>query len=426
MAPNPIRRKRVAYHEAAHAVVARSQGFYVNMTFLTAATTDDGEMGGYTGWNNPLAPHHAPAPSAVSQYARAVCLVLYAGQTAERILAERDSSVHLPDVEPNWALDDSEAAAVMALPGFALVQATEGALREEARREVTRLWHVIAFVAAVLEEPADAGASVGGPFPPAGRLLRDADIADYLRPLVQRMPPEFERDDVVLRHEAGHIVSWFIFGGGIGPLRLLRREDGKLVGGVLFGPPSAKQTEDAAFIDACAERLVAGELAARGYLGLPDWQLSSGDDYASLHTATRHVSVVRERLDPTLIDARKVLDLAEDHHPQAWWSWLQERLLVTSSVLRAHEPKVAALAECLRSGVPTKQGESERLTSGTDVVRWGYEVGLQPALSTRPPVELVPADFSGGVHSWARRLWRTFGRNATSYRRTPAAYRDRK
>src|SRR5258708_40182468 len=73
---------------------------------------------------------------------------------------------------------------------------------------------------------------------------------------------DWNRDSAVLWHELGHALVWFFHGGGIGGLRFTRATDGVLEAGLMCGPRPG-QTETSAFIDAVAERLLAGEVAAR-------------------------------------------------------------------------------------------------------------------------------------------------------------------
>ncbi len=76
-------------------------------------------------------------------------------------------------------------------------------------------------------------------------------------------------DSAVLHHEVGHALVWYYYGEGIGRLVFRRDTDGLLEASLQAGPAREDQKETRQFIDASAERLLAGEVAARLNLGIP-------------------------------------------------------------------------------------------------------------------------------------------------------------
>jgi hypothetical protein len=388
-------------------------GFTLRTTFLTRGTTLDGSVGGYTGWDNPLDPDQNPSAAAFDTYARRVAIILYAGQCAERVLAEKDETICVPGHDPNWGNDDAEVAKLLVKEPLSLNPDSEEELRTEALQDVRRFWHVIERVALMLlpDEPAVLSSA---PHAPASTVLRGPDVKQFLLPLDHEIHVGLEEDHVVLRHEIGHFVTWFLYGGGIGPLRLRRQPDGRLLAAVKVGPRSADERETPAFIDAVAERLLAGEIAARQHLEMCDWQVSIGDPRVVLFDAATQIGRVRTVCHRDLADTTNLLSLAEQHHPDDWWQWIENRLLHVRALLGSRAQLIEVLAKRLGPLVPSA---GERRAPGTDLIRWGYDAGLAPLDEALPPVELIPTDCVGGPCVGVRRWWRGWGRHATAQRR---------
>lgn len=378
----------------------------MNATYLTRATTLDGSVGGYTEWRNPLAPSQNATSADLLAHAKNVIVVLYAGQYAERVLAEHDLGIHVPDSDPNWANDEQEAAKLLAMPPLSQQPGTEAELRVETLDAVRRNWHIIDRVASrLIPARRNDGASHVSPTAES-EVLRDPDIRALLRPVDPEIHRDFEMDHAVVQHEVGHLVTWFLLGGGIGPMRFERQGDHRLLGAVRFGPRNldAKETPD--FIDAVAERLLAGEIAARRHLGKCDWQISLGDPTTVLLTPTHSASFARARCHADLLDARNLLSLAEQHHADSWWPWMEDRIRSVRRRLELHWPAVGKLAARIAPYVPD---HGERSLSGTDLIRWCYDAGLAPIDAKQRPVELVPKDAPGDTCTQVRRWWRSWG-----------------
>ncbi|MEI7728105.1 MAG: hypothetical protein WCO56_00925 [Verrucomicrobiota bacterium] len=79
-------------------------------------------------------------------------------------------------------------------------------------------------------------------------------------------PQEFDRDDVMVYHELGHMVTWFSYGREIGAISFKRSREGRLseAKAANVNPPSLACKQDA---EQFAERILAGESAARRKLG---------------------------------------------------------------------------------------------------------------------------------------------------------------
>jgi hypothetical protein len=338
-----------------------------------------------------------------------VVRVLYAGRCAEEHLASVDPSVVLPENEPNWGHDESEALRFLQAAGHV---ADEDAARANARDEVRRIWHIIARVAAELSKAPHGSVPIDGWLVPDGLLLREPHVAQFFRPIAEELQVAFHRDDSVLRHELGHALVWFMHGGGLGPLRLTRAGDGLLEGGVLVGPRHSAERETPDLIDAVTERILGGEIAARIHLGLCDWQISIGSPLVCLTHPAYGAARVRNLCRPELRDARNVLSLAEQHHTSDWWSWIEARLLRTREHLTRVWPQLDALADEFLPLLPAAPGTEWKLP-GTDLIARIYDAGIKPFDASRRPVELVPKE--DAVFGWTsmRRCWRRWGCSRT-------------
>jgi len=188
-----ILRRRAAFHEAAHAVLVVAIGCPHGETYLTKGTRLDGELGGWTGWSNPLDPRRNPTQSAFDYYADKIVMVLYAGQYAERVLSVRWPVVRVPKREPNWGHDDDEAAKLLAVLPLGGIVDAESILREAARLEVERFWWVVTRVARDLLRPLQPGAVWASPHRPDGHVIRHGEIQALIREWQARGEPKPSR-----------------------------------------------------------------------------------------------------------------------------------------------------------------------------------------------------------------------------------------
>lgn len=174
-------------------------------------------------------------------------------------------------------------------------------------------------------------------------------------------------DDVVVRHEMGHVLLWYFHGHEIGNLQLRRASDGLLEGGVVFGPrPGTSIT--GSYLDACCERLLAGEAAARIHLNQPE-------DKITLRRLKeeRLVFGVRPKELVYLTDSHvvgsktihedisRVLITASTYHPVLWRGWISRRLADAVSVLRSQWHVVEACSAKLITQIPVRPGSSFQL-----------------------------------------------------------------
>jgi len=225
---------------------------------------------------------------------------------------------------------------------------------------------------------------------------------------------EFNDDWPVLCHELGHAVIWFHLGEGIGRLKCCRDTTSQLRAGVALWPRTGGledllSPEHAA---SYAERLLAGELAARRALGnLRTTQICSkglpvhgGVDYL-----TQTLNGLDQDADLAKEDITKVLTLAINNAQRNWRQWIGDRLNRSEAMVAQNWSAIDGIARCLRRKLPAV-GKS-RVWPGTDLIAEMQRSGVPS--DKLPAVEIVFSGESGGFLTRLRRFVRETGRNGT-------------
>lgn len=215
----------------------------------------------------------------------------------------------------------------------------------------------------------------------AGKLGMTTDAT----PFVPAEDADWNDDGAVLRHELGHALVWFVHGGGLGRLRLARANDGLLEAGVVTGPRPG-QTDTPAFIDSTAERLLAGEAAARRHLGIPGGRISlrglqeprlpagaRPDEIAAAFAEVGHASDGRVMLG----DVAKILSLADQYHQADWRTWIRERLAAAEHILSTQWAVLGAVAVRFERGLP-RRPRQEVVVSAQDLIAAFESAGAKP------------------------------------------------
>lgn len=156
-------------------------------------------------------------------------------------------------------------------------------------------------------------------------------------------PPRWEQRDTVLRHELGHALVWYQQGGSLGRLALTEVKPGCWLGRQAFGTSKQDPAENV------AQRLLAGELSARQYLGLPTDVIhldGLSDDRISVCTSAQELysSALSNGADERS-DAMKVLDLARVHHNRRWRQWVRACMQDAASVLTKQRDVIECAAD---------------------------------------------------------------------------------
>jgi hypothetical protein len=226
---------------------------------------------------------------------------------------------------------------------------------------------------------------------------------------------ELDEPAAVVRHEVGHAAVWFHHGGAIGRLRLTRLVDGRLAAGVRLHGRTSKPPDVMAYFETCAERLLAGELAARRHVGLPTNRISV-EDPSVLRGGPSAWSCLEviwsfDRVDH---DAARAVQIAA--HEQQWLSWLERRLSAADHILAERWTSIDSVSAELLSSVPRRLGSSFRI-SGSLLIDLMRRHGLQPKLTEHAvAIEALTRKECETIWSWPGRIVRTMSTPRTVWR----------
>lgn len=237
-----------------------------------------------------------------------------------------------------------------------------------------------------------------------------------------RSSREAEADGAVLRHELGHVVAWFLRGGAIGPLELVRDAGDTLRARAVLVHRSPKEEGIPAVASAVAERLLAGEVAVRRHLRARADRITLGHDEAASVVRGHDLAAVRGMCGPEQDDLAKVLDMAMREPPEDAWRWLMKRHVRAIQLVDRGWDALDALASDLQAALPTRAGDVV-VVWGTDLLARLHGSGLSPLAPARPPIEALPLGLEGGPRVWMKRLSRRFGALELRWRRTRAVPR---
>lgn len=179
-------------------------------------------------------------------------------------------------------------------------------------------------------------------------------------------PACFNEDDSVVRHELGHAFVWLSGGGAIEHVRFTRAFDRLLGGGMKMTVPDGWDEERffAEKSDLLAERVLAGEIAAREHNGLPqgvvcsELPLTPTSDLAFLLTGKHNHQT----------DDIKALFLAHESAKANWYEWMRARHSSAVLVIQRHFEVIDIAADVFAGEVPLWEGD-EVLIDGARVAR---------------------------------------------------------
>jgi len=206
-----------------------------------------------------------------------------------------------------------------------------------------------------------------------------------------------ENDDAILRHELGHALVWLHYCGAIGRLQLCRQPNSDLLASVRFGPMSESITQ-LQYEEAYAVRLLAGEIAARRFLNLPDDQITC---VVPLSPTVRESQVLWSLTDDRE-DIVKVLQLSCRHAGDAWFSWLEKRHAEARRIVDAGWNTIDAAAQELRKHLPSEPRATIFLPGLWLIKRLEDDSAVT---GTRKPVEALHKQILG---NYGMRLYRFY------------------
>jgi hypothetical protein len=209
----------------------------------------------------------------------------------------------------------------------------------------------------------------------------------------------FNREDAIVRHELGHAVVWYHYGGALGRLRFYRMPDRLLMGGVLFRGRGAEVSQED-YMRTLTVRLLAGEVAARRFLRLPPDRIACEFPLTSYSNIDRLRPLIQQ--SPT--DIMRAIDAAYHVASLEWWQWLLERHSEATEIVDAAWPVIESSAKVLEPYVPLEPN-SEWQLPGLNLIEMFERGGVSSRI--RPPVELVHDAVRGSLATRARRFWRS-------------------
>jgi hypothetical protein len=163
--------------------------------------------------------------------------------------------------------------------------------------------------------------------------------------------PEFNSDDAVIRHEIGHIISWWKNGGQIGKLVLSRSRTSQVSHPHATFPGT--ETLDVQLDGGrLAERWLAGESAARKALGMPRDQICTD---GVVITSKSDIPLLLNGTDERQ-DFARVIWIAHTIAKNTWYDWVEVRLLETVAVVDAHWGAIEQIARTLMAKCPGRGG----------------------------------------------------------------------
>jgi hypothetical protein len=199
---------------------------------------------------------------------------------------------------------------------------------------------------------------------------------------------ELNGDWPVLCHELGHAVTWFRFGEGIGRLKCCR-PDICLKSAVALWPRTdglEKLWSSPEYAKPYAERLLAGEIAARRALGniRTDQICSKGLPVNSgIDCLAKTIAHTNPTSDLAKEDVYKVLTLAINNAQSDWCAWVGARLSCAGAVVNRHWAAFEQIARKLEPKLP-EVGQScvwEGIELMAEMERCGINSGKFPAVA---------------------------------------------
>ena len=208
-------------------------------------------------------------------------------------------------------------------------------------------------------------------------------------------------DAAVVRHEIAHVLVWYLYGGAIGPLMFSRSTDGLLDSRAKLLPRDPTMTmEDLWFTmsNELAIRLLAGEAAARRYLGLSRDQICSCGLVISAASDLNQVLRGHENNQEDLV---RVLFLANDSAGSRWYRWIAEQLHEAQQIVDAYWQQIDLMGAKLERRIPKASGTNKLF--GIELIKLLRGSGILSRIT--PAVEIESRCKS--IRASLLRLWYT-------------------
>jgi hypothetical protein len=159
--------------------------------------------------------------------------------------------------------------------------------------------------------------------------------------------PDFNRDDVAICHEIGHLVVWFLYGEPVDKMTIRRSAmDGALEPHVALGITKDLLCDD--YAERLAERWLAGESAARKVLNMRRNRISTK---TFLVTSQSDLPALLSHMDDRE-DFARVLWAAHKKATEGWYVWIRERLNQANTMVDTHWGVIQRIAASLQPRLP--------------------------------------------------------------------------
>jgi hypothetical protein len=183
----------------------------------------------------------------------------------------------------------------------------------------------------------------------------------------------FEQDSVVVRHEFGHALAAFVLGFGVGRIAFARRDEMVLAGGARSRIPEIKLPQRE-LNQLVVTRLLAGEIAGRHFLGMPQDELCSEYDLSHRH----HISYAKSVAHGGRDDVSRAISIS-CQYGQEWYTFLSKCHEQAKEIVRngwAGVERASVIVE--KMGLPKTQGQAP------DTGPRGHQSVRAQRLSPRP------------------------------------------
>lgn len=217
-------------------------------------------------------------------------------------------------------------------------------------------------------------------------------------------PRDFDEDRVVVYHELGHALAWFVLGGAVGRIRFSRESNGVLTARVRLHARDAGEGPDDTvrkMPGQVALRILAGEAAARRLLGLSRREICS---YGRRIRGVSDLASVISGQENDQSDVSKLLEVAFIRGIADWNGWIAARLADAYDILDLHWSAIEGVAGAIAPRLPDRAGSSH-VTSGLQLIGGFEKHGVNSMIT--PHVEVVCRGAEGPFGLRVSRWWRS-------------------
>ena len=184
--------------------------------------------------------------------------------------------------------------------------------------------------------------------------------------------PEFNRDEVAIRHELGHAVVWVYYGQQILQLTVHRCKKNNLLWPHISLETKTDDETDV-YAKRLAERWLAGESAARKHLG---WRWNRISTKTFQVSSQSNIPSLLNQMDQNE-DFARVLWIAHKTANASWYEWIKQRLQRAKTIVEQNWGAINRIAIIIESRLPIAGKETS--ITGSELTALLVEAGVQRA-----------------------------------------------